>query len=65
MLSRSQTSPEVATLTVTEAADLLRVHEKTIRRWIKAGQLRAMRPNPTGRFRIAVVDLEALRERVA
>lgn len=62
MFTNVPRSPEVATVSVMEAAHLMRVHEKTIRRWIRDGHLKAMRPNPTGRFRIAVIDLEALRD---
>lgn len=62
MFTNAHPSPEVATVTVAEAAALLRVHEATIRRWIKSGTLTGFRLHPKGRFRIAVIDLEALRD---
>jgi len=44
-------------LTTHEVADLLKVREATVRAWIRAGELRAIR---CGReFRVPVRDLEA------
>jgi excisionase family DNA binding protein len=58
------------TYTVQEVADLLGLHEHTIRRWIKAGQLPAIRPGTRAwRIRASVVealmtgDLQGLRSR--
>ncbi|MFL5846329.1 MAG: helix-turn-helix domain-containing protein [Solirubrobacteraceae bacterium] len=49
-------------LTIAEAADLARCCQRTIRRAIDAGQLRAARlrgkENSRGAFRIARIDLE-------
>ena len=40
-------------LTVSEVADLLRVSEWTVRRWIKSGALRATKADgPNGTYRI-------------
>jgi len=45
--------------TIQEAADALKVHERTIRRWIAAGRLAALRIARTVRIpRRAVEDLE-------
>lgn len=36
--------PELEYLTAKEAADLLRVHVVTVRRWVRAGELPSVRP---------------------
>jgi excisionase family DNA binding protein len=46
-------------LTVDEVATRLRVHAETIRRWIRAGTLRAISLGPRAGFRIAESDLRA------
>ena len=47
-------------LSVTEAATRLNVSTKTIRRWIEAGELPAVRlPGPGRRLRIDPLDLDA------
>jgi excisionase family DNA binding protein len=46
-------------LTTSEAAKLLRVSQSTIDRWIRLGQLRAVKL-PSGRFRILREDVEKL-----
>jgi excisionase family DNA binding protein len=48
--------------TVAQAAEIVNVSEKTVRRWIDDGDLRAITPRRTGRrrgpVRIAPADLE-------
>jgi excisionase family DNA binding protein len=48
--------------TVAQAAEIVNVCEKTVRRWIRDGDLRAITPRRTGRrrgpVRIAPADLE-------
>ena len=48
-------------LTVGEVANGLEVHEQTVRRWIKTGQLPAYKPggSPRGPWRIDEDDLES------
>jgi excisionase family DNA binding protein len=56
-----QTVPEAATLTVTEAARLLRVNRDKVLGWINSGRLRAVntaKGQGRPRYRIARVDLE-------
>ena len=45
---------------IQEAADLLGVHHQTVRKWIKAGHLRAGRVTPQSVWRIRRCDIEAL-----
>lgn len=52
--------PYVATLTLSEAARLLRVHPATVRRWIEEGRLPAWQASERGRFRIDRSRVEAL-----
>lgn len=52
------TNPEL--VTTTAAARALGVTTQTIRRWVSAGQLRAVRSH-TGRYRIMAEDVEHLR----
>jgi excisionase family DNA binding protein len=53
-------------LTTSEAAELLKVHRDTVARWIRLGQIEAMKL-PGGQYRVAraVVDelLRQLRQR--
>ncbi len=46
-------------LTTTQAAELLNVDRATVARWIRLGQLRAIRL-PSGQYRVRRSDLEAL-----
>jgi excisionase family DNA binding protein len=46
-------------LTTAEVADLLSVDRHTVTRWIRLGQLRAVRL-PSGQFRIRRADVEKL-----
>jgi excisionase family DNA binding protein len=46
-------------LTVVEVAELLRVSRGTVTRWIRLGQLRAVRL-PSGTYRIARRDVDKL-----
>lgn len=52
--------PNVATLSLTEAARLLRVHPATVRRWIDGGRLPAYQAKKGGAYRIARAELEQL-----
>lgn len=53
-------------LTVDEAANRAQVHPQTIRRWIKKGELPAIRlgDGPTARFRIRQEEFEAFLNRL-
>lgn len=52
-------------LTVQEAADLFRVNERTIRRWINEGKLPAQRLPGTRKFKLRRADInQALRDEV-
>lgn len=51
-------------LTVQETAETLGVHEETIRRWIKAGQLNAYRLNGRKLIRITRESIEQLKQPV-
>jgi excisionase family DNA binding protein len=46
-------------LTTAEVADLLSVDRHTVTRWIRLGQLRAVRL-PSGQFRVRRADVEKL-----
>ena len=48
-------------LTIAEVAECLKVDERTVRRWIKSGQLRAHKIG--GCVRISLADLRHLLER--
>lgn len=52
--------PNVATLSLTEAARLLRVHPATVRRWIDGGRLPAYQAFKGGAYRLARVEVELL-----
>lgn len=51
-------------MTVADAARILGKHEDTIRRWIKEGQLPAKRHPLTGRYSVAVVDVELMKAKL-
>ena len=58
-------SEDVRWRTVAEIVDELRVHEQTVRRWIREGQLRAYNFGGKTGYRIKEEDFEAfLEERV-
>lgn len=48
-------------LSVCEVADLLRVHTKTVLRWIREGRLPAIQVSRD--YRIDIADLERLKQR--
>ncbi len=45
-------------LTITDVARDLQVNEKTVRRWIKSGELHATK-DILGRYRVAKADLDS------
>ena len=45
--------------TVVEIVDLLQVHEQTVRRWLKGGQLRGVLLGRKAGYRVRASDLEA------
>lgn len=45
-------------LTPQEIAEILKVHPASVRRWIQAGRLKAIRPG-TRNYRVARADFEA------
>ena len=45
-------------LTIRQAAEILNVHVETLRRWDKAGKLKAIRVNERGDRRYSVEDIE-------
>jgi excisionase family DNA binding protein len=45
--------------TVTEVADMLQVYEGTVRRWIREGELPALRLGERTGYRIATEDVDA------
>lgn len=47
-------------LTIRQAAEILNVHVETLRRWDKAGKLKAIRVNERGDRRYRPEDLEKL-----
>jgi len=47
-------------LTLREAASYLKLHPKTLYRYVRAGKLRQFRPGGTGRPRFRREDLDAL-----
>ena len=49
-------------LTVAEVVDMLRVHEQTVRRWIRDGQLRAYNIGGKSGYRVRGRDLDAFLE---
>ncbi len=51
-------------LTVEEIADRLRIHEETVRRWLRAGQLKGIRLGSKSGYRVAQADFdEFMRQR--
>jgi excisionase family DNA binding protein len=60
--TRSTATSELATsLTVAQAAVLLGVHQKTVRRWIREQKVSVLRVGPSGSLvRIPVSAIEAL-----
>jgi excisionase family DNA binding protein len=48
----------VKLLTIPQAADLLAVNRRTVERYVAAGRLRAVRPQPGSPWRIRIEDLE-------
>ena len=51
-----------STYTVLEVAHMMRVHVMTIRRWIKAGKLKAVKMYPRSRPRIPAEEIKRLLE---
>lgn len=45
-------------LTIRQAAEVLNVHVETLRRWDKAGKLKAIRVNERGDRRYSIEDIE-------
>ncbi len=56
----AEDGPNVATLSLTDAAKLLRVHPATVRRWIDGGRLPAYQAVKGGAYRIARSEVEQL-----
>ena len=48
--------------TVEEIVDLLKVHEQTVRRWLREGQLRGVLLGRKAGYRVRESDLEAFLE---
>lgn len=53
--------PDGATLSPRMAGEMIGIHEDTVKRWIKAGRLTAIRTSPGqhGRWRLRRSDVEA------
>lgn len=58
MPKKNETLPKL--LTIRQAAEILNVHVETLRRWDKAGKLKAIRVNERGDRRYKPEDLEKL-----
>lgn len=58
MPKKNTTLPKL--LTIRQAAEILNVHVETLRRWDKAGKLRATRINERGDRRYKPEDLERI-----
>lgn len=56
MPKKNETLPKL--LTIRQAAEVLNVHVETLRRWDKAGKLKAIRVNERGDRRYKPEDLE-------
>ncbi|MDP9355927.1 MAG: helix-turn-helix domain-containing protein [Chloroflexota bacterium] len=48
--------------TVEEIVDLLKVHEQTVRRWLRDGQLRGVLLGRKAGYRVRAADLDAFLE---
>lgn len=57
-MSKKQELPKL--LTIRQAAEVLNVHVETLRRWDKAGKLKAIRVNERGDRRYKPEDLEKM-----
>ncbi len=49
-------------MTVEEAAEALRVHPQTVRRWLRAGQLKGTMLSRRAGYRIKVAEVERVLE---
>ena len=58
MPKKNTTLPKL--LTIRQAAEVLNVHVETLRRWDKAGKLKAIRVNDRGDRRYKPEDLERI-----
>jgi len=58
MPKKNTTLPKL--LTIRQAAEVLNVHVETLRRWDKAGKLKAIRVNERGDRRYKPEDLERI-----
>ena len=58
MSKKNTTLPKL--LTIRQAAEVLNVHVETLRRWDKAGKLKAIRVNERGDRRYKPEDLERI-----
>lgn len=58
MPKKNTTLPKL--LTIRQAAEILNVHVETLRRWDKAGKLKAIRVNERGDRRYKPEDLEKI-----
>ncbi|MFH0943216.1 MAG: helix-turn-helix domain-containing protein [Candidatus Beckwithbacteria bacterium] len=58
MPKKNTTLPKL--LTIRQAAEILNVHVETLRRWDKAGKLKAIRVNERGDRRYKPEDLERI-----
>jgi excisionase family DNA binding protein len=58
MPKKNETLPKL--LTIRQAAEVLNVHVETLRRWDKAGKLKAIRVNERGDRRYNPEDIERI-----
>jgi excisionase family DNA binding protein len=58
MLKKNTTLPKL--LTIRQAAEILNVHVETLRRWDKAGKLKAIRVNERGDRRYDPGNIEKI-----